>query len=175
MTFTDILTIAAITLGPGLVLLWRFLTDPAAPYRRRIKALAAAQSALRVLSSLGLMHEARREVRRAEIGILARAAFNREVRRRPGPIYLALGAWIGLTSGFCLGLIPLRPATWMGIALMFVGLVLGAFATRGIRRLLAASRPATLRAYRELCRRRGPSGQRSQPEPSPSGSVGGRQ
>lgn len=106
--------------------------------------------------------------------MLSCAAFSREVRRRPGPIHLALAAWIGLTSGLP-STDPVRPATWMGIAQMFVGLVLGAFATRGIRPLLDASRPATLRAYRQLFRRRGPSGQGSQPEPGPSKSVGARQ
>lgn len=40
---------------------------------------------------------------------------------------------------------------WVGLILLCTGIVIGAMAGLGIRGLLVAARPKTLRAYRELC------------------------
>lgn len=151
LSLTNLLAIVAITLTPGIALVWRFVDGPTAPYRRRIERLVAAENAHRVLSSLGQECEGRREVRQAEIGILGRAEFDREVRRSPRPLYLALGAWTFLTIGFAVEWVPGPAPGWVGLILLCTGIMIGAMAGLGIRGLLVAARPKTLLAYRELC------------------------
>ena len=155
LSLSDFLVIVGIFLGPGIVLFWRFLLNPPAPYRRSVEELMAAQSSAEALSSLGDVREARLGVRQAEMRILGRVAFNRQVRRRPHAVYLALSAWGFLVGGVAAGVVaPGTVAGWVSLALMSVGIVLGTVAALGVRKLTAAARPVTLRAYSELCRSR---------------------
>lgn len=174
LSLAEILAIAALTLGPGIALAWRFLASPIAPYRRRIEQLSAAESAYRVLSSLGSEREARRELRQAEIGLLGRVEFNRQVRRHPRPFYWALVAWICLFLGVATAFTPGPVLAGVEITLLLTGIALGAIAGLGFRRLIVAARPGTLQAYRDLCiSRRGQRGGARSVD-GPSGTVGAR-
>ncbi|MFT3860590.1 hypothetical protein [Micropruina sp.] len=154
LSLTDLLAVAALTLAPGITFAWRFIVGPIAPYRRRIEHLAAAESAYQVLSSLGRGHEGKRDLRQAEAGLLGRVEFNRQVRRHPTSIYLALSAWMALILGVACAFTRGPVIAWLEIALLFTSIVLGSLAWRGIRKLMAVARPGTLRAYRDLCRSR---------------------
>lgn len=158
MSFADLLAIVAIIAGPGIALLWRFLAGSAAPYRRHIEELAAAADASQVLLSLGQIAEAKGGIREAEIRILGRVEFNRQVRRRPHAMLLAVGAWMALVAGFVVQLVRVPGVGWVAIGLACVSFILGMFSVHGIRKLVAATAPRAVQGYRELCRarRRGP-------------------
>ncbi len=154
LSLADLLTIVAVLLGPGVALLWRFMAGPSAPYRRGVEELMAAQRAAEVLSSLGEVHEARLGVRQAELRILGRVEFNRQIRRKPRPLYLALAAWGFLAGGLIVDVGRGPVVGWLGLGLLTVSLLVGTLAGLAIRHLIVATRPATVRAYRELCRSR---------------------